>query len=159
MNEIQIYRKQKSYQTSKSGRLVILFDIGFKSVVIIELIYLLILLSHQEPYQIIAGLLLIFTASLILIELNFIKRLKLIRETDSVIENLKNKLYYLKTTYKNFIFISALSSPLFVLSGFFLYYHFKYNEIRMGTPFRRSCNVSILDFSLCDFLFQPKNNI
>jgi len=134
IDDIQKYRKQKSHQTSQQIQRSILFDVGYKSIAIAELIYLLISLNYQYPFQIIIGLLLFTAVSLCFIEIYFLKKFKSIRDTDSVLENLKNKLSYLKTTYKKFIFISALSNPLFVLSSFFIYYLFKYNEIKLGTP-------------------------
>ena len=134
LDDIQKYRKRKSHLISKSSRLTIFFDIGYKSVTLIGLIYLLTVLNHQEPYQIIIGSLMAVTASLVLIEINFIEKLKSIKETDSVIDNLQNKLIFLKTTYNQFIFLSALSNPLFVLAGFLLYHHFKYNGMHTGTP-------------------------
>jgi hypothetical protein len=132
--EIQLLHKKKSRQVSKSSRLGILFDIILKCAVMIELFYLLIILNYQYPYQIVIGILLAATCVFVIFEIGFIKRLNLIQETDSVIVNLQKKLDFIKTTYRKFIFIGGLSSPLFVVSGFFLFYYFKYGEIKMGFP-------------------------
>ena len=133
LNEIQAYRKKKSVQTSRSARLTIRFDIGLKSILITGLCYLL--LTHQQyPYPFVFGVLIALITALIFIENSFIQKLSQIKETDSVIENLTHKLHYLRTTHAWFVFLGALSSPLFVLCGFFLYYHFKYGEIRIGLP-------------------------
>ncbi len=134
ISDIQKYRQQKSQKTSKSNRLDILFDIGFKFIITIELVFLLVFLNNQVSYKLIIGMLVLATFLLIMAELSFIKKLQLIRETDSVINNLKKKLNFLKTSYRKFILISALSSPLFVFSGFMLYYFFKYGEIQLESP-------------------------
>jgi hypothetical protein len=134
LEDIQKFRRHKSHQTSKSISWSILFDIIYKSIIVAEIIYLYLSLNYQYPFQIIIGLLLLIAVVLILFEINFLKKHRSIRDTDSVIDNLKNKLYYLRTTYRKFIFTSALSNPLFVLCGFFIYFHFKYNEIKLGTP-------------------------
>ena len=134
MEDIQKYRMQKSQQTSTSNRLAILFDIGYKSVALMMLISLLIFFDNSAENKLIIGLLLSITAFLILWEFSFINKVKSIRETDSVMANLKNKLDYLKSTRQQFMTLSALSNPLFVLAGFFLYHHFKYQAIRFESP-------------------------
>ncbi len=135
LEDIQSYRKKQSKKISRSSRFGILFDIFYKCTSIAGLIYLLIFLNYQYPYKIVISLLLVISFILVFVEFGFLKKLNLITEGDSVIENLRKKLHFFKTTYKKFVFISALSSPLFVVAGFFLYYYFKYNEIKMGTPF------------------------
>ena len=133
--DIQSYRTKKSKQISGSGRAGIIFDIFYKTATIFEFIYLLIFLNYQYPFQIIIICLLAAVCILIAFELGFLKELNLISESDSVIENLQKKYSFLKTTYLKFIFASALSNPLFITGGFFLYFYFRYNEIIMGTPF------------------------
>ena len=157
LEDIHKYRKYKSHQTSKSIRRAIIFDILYKSVVMMELLYLLIFLDYQFPYQIIVGLLMLVAISLVFVEMNFLKKLKLIKETDSVIEIIRRKLDYLSNTYNKFIFISAFTNPLFVLAGFFLYFHFKYNEIRLETPSEDPVLYLILlvAFALSFFAQQP----
>lgn len=134
LEDIRRYRRNKSYQTSKSGRWSILFDICLKSVITLELVFLLIFLNDQTFFKLIIGSIICATLLLILMDFRFLKKLSNLMETDSVIESLKQKLHYFITSYKNFILISALSSPLFVLAGSFLYYYFKYNEIRLESP-------------------------
>lgn len=133
VEDIRKYRSEMSHKTSKSSRLVIIFDIGYKSILAMALIFLLTL-NPGHPYQLIISLLIISIILLILLEFHFIRKLKSIKETDSIIENLKNKLKYFTTTHNQFILISAISSPLLVLSGFFFYYLYKYGEIRMTSP-------------------------
>ena len=135
LNDIHEYRKKKSKLTSNSSRISILFDIIIKSFIILELIYLSVIHKYQYTYEIIAPFIIIITLMFIFLEIGFIKKLNRIKETDSVIANLKEKLYYLKNTYKKFIFIAALSSSLFFISGVFLYNHFKYGKILTSSPF------------------------
>jgi MFS family permease len=135
LNEIQLYRTKKSKQASRTSRTGILFDIFYKIAVSAGYIYLLIILDYQFPWQIIITCLLAALLILAAAELGFLKKLNLISESDSVIENLQKKYDFLKTTYKKFIFFSALSNPFFVTGGFFLYFYFKYGEIKMAAPF------------------------
>jgi len=132
--DIESYRTKKSKQVSRSSRAGILFDIIYKIVAAAEFIYLLIFLN-SSTWQIIITCLLAALCVLILIELGFLKKFNLISDSDPVISNLQKKYGFLKTTYRKFIIYSALSNPFFVTGGFFLYYYFKYNEIKMGTPF------------------------
>ena len=133
--EIQSYRKKRSKHVSKSSRFAILFDTGYKIVIIAELSFLIIVLKHQPIVQIIAGGLILISILLILFNIGVIKKLNRIKETDAVIDNLQEKLLFTKTTYKKFIFTSCLSNPFFVFSGFLLYEYFKYNEIQATIPF------------------------
>lgn len=133
LQEIHAYRIKKSISTYKSGYRSILFDIGYKGVSVIALLYLLLCLNY--PNQKVLSLLLFVTLILVVIELIFIRKLKFIKDTDSVIENLKSNLNFLKTTYKKFILLSALSNSLFVLNGFLLYHYFKYGGTPAETPF------------------------
>ena len=135
LEDIQLYRKKKSKQISRSSRLGILFDIFYKCVVVIEFAISLIIFNDQYPFQLIIGFLLAVTCILAAVELGFLKKLRQITESVSIIENLRQKLDFIKTSYKKFIFIGAFSNPLFVIAGFFLYYYFKYNRIKMGAPF------------------------
>ena len=132
--DIKLYKEKKSKQLSKSSRLSILFDIAYKCLAFLELSFLLIFLNYQYPFQTIIGFLLAIICVLVFFEAGFLKKLNLIKDTDSVIDNLQKKLSFMKTTYRKFIFIGALSNPLFVGSSIFLYYYFKYSEIRIGTP-------------------------
>lgn len=134
LSDIESYRTKKSRQVSKSSRGGILFDIFYKIAAAAEYIYLLIFLN-SFTWQIIITCLLAALCVLIVVELGFLKKFNLISESDSIIGNLQKKYDYLKTTYRKFIFYSALSNPFFVAGGFFLYYYFKYGEIKMGTPF------------------------
>ena len=134
LNDIQLYRQKRSKTTSKSIRRSIFFDIGYKSVIVLELIYLLFTLNYQFPYQLVIALLLILSCSLIFLETRFITKLNQIKETESIIITLKEKLIYLKTTFKKFIYTSALSNSLFFISGMFLYDHFKYGKIQSRNP-------------------------
>jgi len=134
LEDIRKYRSKKSQQTSVSGRWSILIDIFIKGLVILGMVYLLIFLNNQTQYKYIIGFVVVVGALLIVIEINFLSKLKAIRETDSVIDNLTRKLNYFKRHHKYFIFISALSAPMFVFTGSFLYYYFKYNEIRLESP-------------------------
>ena len=133
--EIELYRTKKSKQVSRSSRAGILFDILYKIVAAAEFIYLLVILNSQPFYQIIITCLAAALFILIAVEAGFLRKLNLISDSDTVIGNLQKKYNFLKTTYRKFIFISALSNPFFVTAGFFLYFYFKYNEIKMGTPF------------------------
>ena len=134
LEDIQQYRRQKSRQTTRSTRLMFLFDIGLKSIILVGFVFILILINHQSPQCYVVGLLILLLMSLILINFRFHNQLKEIRESDSIIDNLKKKLIFHKTVYHQFLFTQALSSPLLVVAGFFLYEYYKYGLIRMGSP-------------------------
>ncbi|MCE7993303.1 MAG: hypothetical protein HEP71_15055 [Roseivirga sp.] len=131
--DIQAYRKKKSRETSRTGRLSMIFDIGYKTIVAMGLGFLLSLV--EEPlHLLVVSLMLAFTMVLIWVELRFVKRLARIKEIDAVIDNLKHQLSFLRETYKKFLYFGALSNPLFVLTGFLLYHYFKYDGIQAQNP-------------------------
>lgn len=134
LGEIQQYRTKKSKQIHRSSKAGIMFDIFYKAAACLEFIFLLIVLDYQFPYQIIIPIIIAGVCLLIAFEVGFLKKLSLIDESDSIIENLQNQYSYLKTTFSKFIFISALSNPVFITGSFFVYFYFKYNEIRMESP-------------------------
>ena len=117
MDDIREYRKNKSNTATVSSSRLILFDIIYKSVIILGFIYLLIVLKNQFTYKIITGIMLAVSFLLMIIEIGFIKKLKFIKETDSVLDNLKKKLHYLKTTYLKFVFTSSISNSFFFAAG------------------------------------------
>ena len=51
-----------------------------------------------------------------------------------VLDSLEQKLSYVKTTYRKFMFGSALTAPLFVFVGNIIYFHRKYGEINYNDP-------------------------
>lgn len=134
LSEIQDYRKKKSHQMSTSGFRAIRFDIAFKGLIAAALLFLLVFQVTQPLYHRIIVILIFVTVVLLWLNFSYIKKLKAVKETDAVMENLKIKLRYFKTTFRNFIINSSLSNPLFVLTGFFFYYQFKYHEIKMELP-------------------------
>lgn len=131
--DIQTYRSKKSRETSRMGRLAMLFDIGYKVVVALGLGYLLTLIDRWEYMGVVVALL-AATVLLIWVEYRFVTKLRSIKETDSVVDNLKCQLVFLKETYGKFLYIGALSNPLFVLTGFLLYHYFKYDGIQPENP-------------------------
>ena len=130
LEEIQSYRRKRSKAASKSSRIGLLFDLGYKSIIMIGLIFLTLILNHQFPYQIVVASLIAITCVLIFAEIRFLKKLNKIKDSDPVIDNLKEKLNYFKSTHKKFIFTSALSNPILFVAGMFFYDHFKYGSIQ-----------------------------
>lgn len=131
--DIQAYRSKKSKQTARTGRLTMLFDMGYKAIVSLGLCFLLGLLE-KPSHLITVGVMLVVTVALIWIESRFVRKLRSIKETDSVVDNLKHQLSFLKVTYNKFLYIGALSNSLFVLTGFLLYHYFKYGGMQPENP-------------------------
>lgn len=63
-----------------------------------------------------------------------VRRFKRIPQDLPVLQSLKRKLDYVKTTYRKFMFGSALTAPLFVFTGNIIYFHRKYGEVRFDDP-------------------------
>ncbi len=135
LQDIHSYRIRKSRQMSRSTRLIIVFDIIYKLVSLMGMILLLVTRVIQTPYLVVIWLLIIATVVLIAFEYSLIKKVRSIRESDAIVETLSNKLYYLRTSHKVFIFLSALSNPIFVTIAFVWYYAIKYGQIGMTAPF------------------------
>ena len=135
LEDIRRYRTKKSGEASRSGRWSISFDIIYKAIVISLYVFLIVILNGQQGYRYLSGFIALLLTLLVIMDFRFLRQLNLIKETDSVIENLTKKLEFLKSVKNYFIFISSLSNLFFVLACFFLYYHYKYNEIRLSSPF------------------------
>jgi hypothetical protein len=149
IEEIQLYRVKKSKQAYRKGKAGILFDIIYKAVALFEYIFLLISLNNQFPYQQIITALTTAVIILIAADMIFLKKLSLVKYSGSVLENLHERFSYLKTTYFKFIFINALSGPLFITGGFFIYFYFRYNAIQMAGPFEDPVLYLLIIVAFC----------
>jgi Ca2+/Na+ antiporter len=132
--EIAAYREQKSKDTTRNLRLEVLFSTGYKSVVALGILILLFLIPGQLNIQLIMAILLLCTLGLIALDFRYLKKVNQINETGTIMETLQQKLRLLQTEYRQFLFWGALTNPLFILTGFFYYFLFKYGEITMESP-------------------------
>lgn len=130
MDQILAYRKGRSRQSRRSGKLSILFDIGYKVIIGLGLLYLLIL-PVPSIIRLVAGSLLLLNLALIGLELTFLRKLGSMSETETVVDNLKKQLHFLKQTYRRFVFSGAFSNPLFVMTGFLFYQYYTHGSESM----------------------------
>jgi hypothetical protein len=131
LSEIEIHNFMKSAsKISGQYRRSLLFDIVFKTILLFSFLLLIFLLKNQS-IAILAITFFIFIAAFgIIWQSKVYKRVNKISVTK---EHLKDLLrayidFYTKQYIKS-IFVSALSSTLFFLSGSMFYLHFKYGQI------------------------------
>ena len=149
LNKYQLaWKKEKSFQAEKLSEIEIqyfmksaskivgqyrrslLFDIGFKGILLISFFVLIFLLRNQS-IAFLTNTFFVFIATIgIIWQTKVYKRIDKISVTK---EHLKDLLrayidFYTKQYIKS-IFVSALSSTLFFLSGSMFYLHFKYEQI------------------------------
>lgn len=134
MEEILMYRKRQSRETSRGILWGIKSDIALKAVLLFGFGVLLLILPVGSPGRPVALVLIGLILALIFLEFHFIRKLDQLGETDAILNNLKNKIGYLRHYYRPYIFIGALTNPILMLCGFFFYFYFTYGEIRMAGP-------------------------
>jgi hypothetical protein len=131
LSEIEIHAFMKS--ASKIGgqyKRSILFDIVFKSILLISFIALIFLPTNQSIAIFVHSFLIFITAFGIIWQTKIYKR---VDEISVAKEHLKDVLRAYIDFYNGYyvesIFVSALSSTLFFLSGALFYLYFKYDRI------------------------------
>lgn len=132
---IDLFRQKQSKNMTSSTRKLMLFDIVMKIIVGFGYGAGFMLTPGQLSVKIISLIMLLSCFGLAFWESRFIKKLNAIDETGTILETLKKKISFHIRYYQSFIFLSALTSPLLILCGFFLYEISKYGEVVMGSPF------------------------
>jgi F0F1-type ATP synthase assembly protein I len=135
LNDIQNFRKKKLRRTHNSMKFSFYFDSGLKVLLAASYGFLLIEYSGITPLNYILTVIFVMLVALLFFNLRFHSKYRKIEDSESVLDNLKERFEYYKNTHLKFIHLSAVSVPLFVLSGFFLYLHFKYGFIDLAEKF------------------------
>lgn len=131
LSEIEIHNFIKSAsKISGQYRRSLLFDIVFKTILLVSFIVIIILLKNQS-IAILASTFFIFIAAFgIIWQSKVYKRVDKINITEEQLKDLlKAYIKFYNRHYVKSIFVSALSSTLFFLSGSTYYLHFKYKQI------------------------------
>lgn len=131
LSEIEIHNFMKSAsKISGQYRRSLLFDIVLKTILLISFIVLIILLNNQS-IAIIAITFFIFIAAFgIIWQSKVYKRVDKISFTKEQLKDLlRVYIDFYNGEYVKSIFVSALSSTLFFLSGSLFYLYFKYRQI------------------------------
>lgn len=138
-----------------SIRLSIFFDTGLKSILLIPAAFLISRYTYQPS---VLTLLLALAGTLIVLivyQSHLLYKYSKIKETDSVIENLKKKYDFYSGAYQRFLFTGSLSSPLLVMTGFLMYLHLKYDLIHLSDKFGDLILFTIIIFAwIITLLFQ-----
>lgn len=127
--EIQNFMKSASKIVAQYKRSLI-FDIVFKSILLISFIVLIVLLKNQSIATL-TNLFFIFIAAFgIIWQTNVYKRVDKISITKEHLKDLlRAYIDFYNGLYVKSIFVNALSSTLFFLSGSLFYLYFKYEQI------------------------------
>lgn len=134
MKEIMLYRQRQSSETTRGILWGIKFDMFLKAMLLLGFVILLILLPGDPVVRFVSLGMVGVTLGLIFTEFHFIRQLDQLGDSAAILDSLRQKIDYLRSYYRPFIFIGALTTPILMLCGFFFYYYFKYGEIRMGGP-------------------------
>ena len=140
--KIHKYRKDASDRISKNLKKGFIFDIVLKSVISLAAITLLIIscvdgsLFDQSSSSIfVMSFISMFLLSAMIVSAILSgKKFNDIPKDLPVLESLNSKLIFLKTTYRKFIFGSALTAPMFVFTANSYYFYHKYGEMRFDDP-------------------------
>lgn len=131
LSEIEIHNFMKSAsKISGQYRRSLLFDIVFKSLLLVSFIALLFLLKNQSIATLTNSFFIFIAAFGIIWQSKVYKRVDKISVTKEQLKDLlKAYIDFYTKQYIKSIFVSALSSTLFFLSGSMFYLHFKYEQI------------------------------
>jgi hypothetical protein len=148
VEDIRAFKQGQSSRAFRSGRMIILFDLFFKGLFLIALVYLWIIHPGERLFSI--GVPVFLILLLMVWESTMLKKLPSPASDESVVKHLEKHLHFLQTTYLSFIFTSALTSLLLVYTGFLYNFSFKYNQMSLPLP---SENWVIYAFLAAAFLF------
>jgi hypothetical protein len=149
LNKYQLaWKKEKSFQAEKLSEIEIqnfmksaskivghykrslLFDIGFKGILLISFLVLIFLLKNQSNAIITNSFIVFITTIGIIWQTKVYKRVDKICVTKEHLKDLlRAYIDFYNGEYVKSIFVSALSSTLFFLSGSLFYVYFKYRQI------------------------------
>lgn len=131
LSEIEIHNFMKSASKIVGQyRRSLLFDVAFKSILIISFLVLIFLLKSQS-ITILTNSFFVFIATIgIIWQTKVYKRVDKISVTKEHLKDLLSAyIDFYNREYINSIFVSALSSILFFISGSLFYLYFKYRQI------------------------------
>lgn len=131
--DIQNFLSGKSKDISQLFRKGLIFDIVLKSVIGLSLIGVFFLLRAAESIILISAVLILILWA-IRFQWLMIARIPETKDSNPVIRtSLKNKIKFYHQHFTKSLYVGALSSSLFILSGMLYYFYFKYGEIRSFT--------------------------
>jgi hypothetical protein len=131
LSEMEIHNFMKSAsKIVRQYKRSLIFDIVFKSFLLISFIVLICLLKNQSIAVLTNSFLISITAFGIIWQLKVYKRVdKISITTEHLKDLLRAYIKFYNGRYIKSIFVSALSSTLFFLSGSLFYLHYKYVQI------------------------------
>lgn len=148
---IQGFLKKKSKEINQLFKRSLIIDVVFKSIIAVSFIVLFFLFYSSTNVIIIGSLLL---AGIIIAIAYQLRILKKIPDTNYAKDNLKavleSRINFYTRKYIKSLYVGALSSSLFILSGMLYYYYFKYGELR---PFETIDYIVLGIFIMAGFIF------
>jgi len=133
ISDIKKFREERSRQSSDSTGRLIIFDSGYKTLIAMGFLAQLFLGQPSFLKLGISVVAISFLAFLIVNNQTLKIQLNRIDESMDVTNVLKHKFKFLSRFYREFLFITSISHPLFILVGFQFYQFFKYGEDRLMT--------------------------
>lgn len=128
LHEIQKTTLEFSSERVSSGQRTILFDTIYKGLVLTGSV-ILIFIGELTPFKLALSVL-ILACLLYLIYRNGVlnRLLGSINDANPIIDVLKQRYDILNRFYREFLFSSSITHPLFVFTGFQFYYFFRYGK-------------------------------
>lgn len=129
--DIQNFMKKRSKEINKLFKKGLLLDMVLKSTIGVSFIVLSVLYFSSMKVLIISSLLFAGIIIAIFFQGSMLRKIPYV---DYVADNLRkvleNTINFYKNKYLRSLYVGALSSPLFIISGMLYYFYFKYGEIR-----------------------------
>lgn len=129
IEEIRAYQKKQAGNISRLIKGGIVADIGFKLLNLLALMILFFKISNATNIRGAIGFVLLAGIVSVLWEFRIVVESDKLERSKSIIENLNDKLRFMQSTYKSFLFLGPLSNAFFILAGSFWYYYLKYGTI------------------------------
>jgi len=131
LNEIKQFRKSYSNKTTILAHRLIVYDTGYKILIIAAYFCLLFLTGISWLNVGLSAALIGLLLFLVSKNYSLNSQLKRIDESGDVFGVLKLKYDFLSRFYREYIVTQSITHPLFVLAGFQFYQFFKYSEGRL----------------------------
>jgi len=132
--DANLKRRKTSDRISKTLRGGIVFDIILKFIIATAAFLLLMYSDFDRSYVLFSVISLVFLLSMIATGIYSKKKLEAISPDLPIVDNLEQKLEFMQTTYKQYMFSSAFTAPMMVFTGNCYYFHFTYGEMRFNDP-------------------------
>ncbi len=129
--DIQHFMKKRSKEINKLFKKGLLLDMVLKSTIGVSFIVLSVLLFSSMKVLVICSLMFAGIIIAIFFQGSMLRKIPYVDyAADNLRKVLEDTINFYKNKYLRSLYVSALSNPLFIISGMLYYFYYKYGEVR-----------------------------